>query len=212
MHICFDWDGTLARFEIAHEAAIRRSKTLGQEFDPVWLKETMKSDKHYVLNKELIEKYTGVVDKKIQTIIMTNLFQYHYLGVANEREERVLFEGIKEFLDDLKEKHTLTIATTLRKDIVVEVLKNLDLINYFDYVAGNNPELSYDKQDLVDEVIREKGNLDFMVGDKSDDIDAGQKRGAKGILVSWGSHKTYDKADYVVENVKELEKIISKPL
>lgn len=210
MHICFDWDGTLARFEIAHEAAMRRSKTLGQEFDPGWLKEAMKNDKHYDLNKELIKKYTGVTEEKVQTIIMTNLFQYHYLGVANEKKEEVLFEDVKELIKELGEKNILSIATTLRKDIVEEVLKNLGLRNCFEYVAGNNPELDYDKQALVDEVIKEKEKIDFMVGDKSDDVDAGQKRGAKGILVSWGSHKTYDKADYVVETVKELANVINR--
>ncbi len=208
MHICFDWDGTLAKFEIAYEAAMRRSKTLGQEFDSAWLKEAMKNDKHYELNKELIEKYTGVGDKKVQTIIMTNLFQYHYLGVANEKKEGVLFEGVKELIKVLSKDNVLTIATTLRKDIVEEVLKNLGLRNFFRCVAGNNPELSYDKQDLVDEVIEKVGKMDFMVGDKSDDVDAGRKRGGKGVLVSWGSHKFYDGADKVVKSVKELEEFI----
>ncbi len=211
MHICFDWDGTLARFEIAHEAAMRRSRTLGQEFDPAWLKEAMKTDKHYENNKELIKKYTGVTDERVQTSMMTDLFRYHYLGVANEKKDEVLFPEIKDMLSSLKQNNTLSIATTLRQDIVDEVLKNLGIRDYFEYVQGNNPELDYTKQQLLDHVIDNsvKDKIEppsYMVGDKKDDVDAAKARNMKGVLVTWGSHQSYEKADYTANSVKELEK------
>jgi phosphoglycolate phosphatase-like HAD superfamily hydrolase len=213
MHICFDWDGTLAKIDVAHEAAIRRSKTLGEQFDPTWLSEAMKTDSHYKVNKELIAKYTGVKEDRLLTQIMTDLFRYHYLGVANELKEQTLFEGIKELLLFLKSKKVkLSIATTLRKDIVCEVLKNLEIYDLFDYVAGNNPELDYDKKMLMLDCEKNVSKIYFMVGDKSDDVDAAHKLNTKGILVYWGSHKEYDKADLVVNTVSELIEFFSKAL
>ena len=167
----------------------------------------MKDDSHYDVNRKLIEEYTGITDKGLQTEIMTNLFQFHYLGVANEKEDGVLFAGIKEFLDDLKEKHALSIATTLRKDIVENVVERIGLKDHFSYIAGNNARLSYTKEQLVKEVKNKLRSIDYIVGDKSDDVDAGLKVGAKGILVTWGSHKEYDKAT-VANTVKELYHVI----
>ncbi|MFT4261723.1 MAG: HAD family hydrolase [Candidatus Woesearchaeota archaeon] len=211
MHICFDWDGTIAKIDVAKEAAIRRSKTLGEVFDADWLDEAMKTDAHYKVNKKLISDYTGVVDDKELTIMMTDMFKYHYLGVSNNLKENVLFEGMREVISDLHEQnYTLSIATTLRKDIVEQVLSNLGLKDKFSYIAGNNPELSYDKNSLVNEVCKHIGKINYMIGDKSDDVLAGQAFDAKGILVSWGSHKTFDKADYVAKNPKDLYEFITK--
>lgn len=213
MHICFDWDGTIAKIDVAIEAAIRRSKTLGEQFDPAWLEEAMKTDAHYKVNKELIKNYTGVTDDKELTIMMTDMFKYHYLGVGNELKEEVLFDGMRDIINKFKEKdYELSIATTLRKDIVEEILKNLGLRNEFSYIAGNNAQLSYTKNQLVKEVSNKLGQINYMIGDKSDDVLAGQAHNAKGILVSWGSHKAYENADKVVKTPKELYDFISKAL
>ncbi len=211
MHIIFDWDGTLAKVDVAKEAAIRRSKTLGQEFDPDWLAKAMKDDSHYKVNKQLISKYTGVTDDKELTVMMTDLFKYHYLGVSNELKERVLFEGVKGLLEKLKQQgHILSIATTLREDIVKEVLKRLSLESYFEHVAGNPPSLDFEKEDLVKMCTNQLGKADFVIGDKPSDVDAGLAIGAKGILVNWGTHQAYSKAHKIVKDITELRQLLLK--
>lgn len=207
MNIVFDWDGTLAKKEIAEVASIRRSKMLGEEFDAGWLKAAMKDDSHFVANKELIKAYTGVKDKGLQTEIMTNLFQYQYLGVANEMQDNCLFPRILSLLKDLIESDkNLFIATTLRKDIVEPVLKNLNLEKYFVSVIGNDARLTMSKQDMLEELQNKYEKIHYMIGDKPSDVDAGLQVSAKGVLVTWGTHESYDAASLTVKTVSELRK------
>lgn len=211
MHIIFDWDGTLAKIDVAKEASIRRSDSFGKVFDSKWLDEALKTDAHFEINKKLIKEYTGVEDDKELTILMTDMFKYHYLGVANEFNETTLYEGTLDFLKLLKEKgFKLSIATTLRTDIVENVMKRLDLIKYFDHIAGNNASLDFSKKDLVKECIDKIGEASFMIGDKNTDVDAGKEMGAKGILVTWGTHKDYKDADLVVHDLLTLQKHLLK--
>ena len=211
MHYCFDLDGTLFRIDVAKEAAIRRSKTLGEQFDPEWLEEAMKTDAHYKVNKRLISNYTGVKEDRELTIMMTDLFKFHYLGVVNEMKKDALYPGIETLIKKLyEEKNTLSIATTLRKDIVELALDRLGLKDKFRYIAGSDAELSKNKYQLVKEVGDFVDQIDYMIGDKSDDIKAGQAFDAKGVLVAWGSHKSYDGADKIVQTPKELYSYLTK--
>lgn len=209
MNIVFDWDGTLAKAKIAEKASIRRSKTLGETFDSGWLKAAMKDDSHFAANKKLIKKYTGITDKGLQTEIMTNLFQYHYLGVAHEMKEESLFPNILKLLKDLKKDNELFIATTLRTDIVLPVLKNLDLEKYFTEVIGNDARLKTSKKDMLKQLQKKHGQIHYMIGDKPSDVDAGLNIDAKGVLVTWGTHEAYNKASSTVKTVKELRKLLS---
>ena len=61
-NIIFDWDGTIARPDVAQEASARRFKTLGSSADKKWLRQALKNNDHYAVNKRLISEYTGITD------------------------------------------------------------------------------------------------------------------------------------------------------
>jgi phosphoglycolate phosphatase-like HAD superfamily hydrolase len=133
--ILFDWDGTIAKPDVARMASERRFKTLGQTIEAAWLKEAMKNNDHYKVNKQLISKYTGLTDDKELTTIMTDIFKYHYLGVIHEMGNKALYDGMINVIKKLHDKgHKLAIATTLRSDLIRYSLKVLNMDMYFEKV------------------------------------------------------------------------------
>lgn len=204
MNICFDWDGTLAKKDVAKEASIRRSKNLGELYDEDWLDDAMKDDSHFDRNKKLIEEYIGLEDEGLQTQIMTNLFQFHYLGVVQDMGKESLFTGIESLLNDLAKEHNLYVTTTLRQDIVKPSIDNLSLDQYFTDVLGNDAKLSYSKKDILHSIDKP---IHYMVGDKPSDMEAGKAVDAEPILVTWGTHQTYDDSKEV-DTVKELRNLL----
>ena len=213
MKILFDWDGTIAKPEVAGEAATRRLKTLGETIDPAWLKNALKNNDHYKLNKQLISKYTGLVDDKELTTIMTDIFKLHYLGVVNEMKNKVLYDGMMDVIKKLHGKgHKLAIASTIRSDILNRSLKVLNMDIYFEKVYGNTPDLKYSKKDVVEMAKKNLDGANYMIGDKEEDILAGQSIKADTIYVTWGVTNSdfKGKAKYTVDKPEEILKVIIK--
>lgn len=213
MHFVFDWDGTIAKKEVAEEASLRRGDSLGIHFQPDQLRELQKTHGHYEINKNAIRKYTGVTNDYLLTTIMTNLFQLHYLGVVNEWKEKVFYEDMLDVLRRLKEQHPLrySIATTLRQDIVGPALEVLG-VTLFDRVYGNTPDLCYTKHDLVQQALHDCGDVHLVVGDRLDDLQAGKEVGAKTAYATWG-HGTEDVAgvaDFVLERPEDLLAVLKQ--
>jgi len=210
--ILFDWDGTIAKPDVAVTAATRRFKTLGETIDPEWLKQAMKNNDHYKVNKQLISKYTGLVDDKELTTIMTDIFKYHYLGVIHEMGNKAIYDSMINVIKKLHEKgHKLAIASTLRSDLIRHSLKVLNIDSYFEKVYGNTPDLKYSKKDVVEMAKKNLDGADFMIGDKEEDITAGKSIKAKTIYVTWGitNADLKGKADFTIDKSEELLKIIA---
>jgi phosphoglycolate phosphatase len=213
MKILFDWDGTIAKPDVAAEASMRRFKTLGETVDPKWFKEAQKNNDHYKLNKQLISKYTGIIDEKELTTIMTDIFKLHYLGVMHEMKNKALYDGMLDVVKKLHAKgHKLAIASTLRSDLIRHSLKTLNMEMYFEKVYGNTPDLKYSKKDVVEMAKKNLDGADYMIGDKEEDILSGKSVKAKTIYVTWGvtGSDFKGKADYTVDKAEEILKIIVK--
>jgi phosphoglycolate phosphatase-like HAD superfamily hydrolase len=213
MKIIFDWDGTIAKPDVASEASTRRLKTLGEKVDPAWLKQAQKNNDHYKLNKQLISKYTGVIDEKELTTIMTDIFKLHYLAVMHEMNGKALYDGMLSVIKQLHAKgHKLAIASTLRSDLIKHSLKLLNMEMYFEKVYANTPDLKYSKKDVVEMAKKNLGGADYMIGDKEEDILSGQSVKAKAIYVMWGvtGSDLKGKAEYSVSKPEEILKIIVK--
>jgi len=210
MNIVFDWDGTIARPDVAKEASLRRFKTLGASIDPKWLKDALKNNDHYA-NKRLISEYTGIVSDNELTTIMTDIFRFHYAAVIHEWMDDALYPGMRDVIISLHKKgHRLAIASTLRQDLLDYSLINLGLEKYFVKVYANTPDLKYSKQQLVLMAKKHLAKINYMIGDKKEDLDAGHIAGAKSVLASWGvtglDHKAI--ADIVLDKPKELLKAL----
>ena len=213
MNICFDWDGTLAKKEVAEEASIRRAQTIGFDIDRDHIRDAMKTNSHYKINKEMISKYTGVVDERELTVLMTDIFRYHYLGVVNEWREAIFLDGVMELLIALKRNgHTLSIASTLRQDILEYSLQTVGMRDVFSTIKANTPDLIYSKEDLIKQVVQELSLIDFMIGDRQDDILAGKSVNAKTIFVTYGAEDTPEDqiADYHASAPDEILDIITR--
>jgi len=187
MNIIFDWDGTIAKPDVAKEAASRRLKSLGQTVDDGYLSKALKNNDHYKLNKELISGYTGIKSDKELTIMMTDMFKFHYTAVVHELGDKALYDGMREVIQKLATGNNLVIASTLRRDILDYSLMNLDMQKYFKKIYANTPDLKYSKEDLVRLVKRHMKRTDYMIGDKEEDILAGKAVNAKTIYVTWGA-------------------------
>ena len=205
-HIAFDWDGTIAKREVVEEANTRRCKTLDISIPLEKLREMQKTHAHYEINKEAIEKYTGIKDERIQTIIMTNLFQLHYLGVVNEMKDEIFYPGMKEVLKKLKKTAVLTVVSTIRQDIIEPALELLGMRNLFGKIYANTPDLIYSKEDLLKQALTDCGEVHLMVGDREEDMKAGKAVKAKTAFASWGHGELKDKklADTILKTPEEL--------
>lgn len=62
MLILFDWDGVIARRQVAEEAALRRCKTLGMNVSREWMQKAQKTHAHYRFNKEATVDKSGKPD------------------------------------------------------------------------------------------------------------------------------------------------------
>ena len=186
MNIIFDWDGTIAKPDVAKEAAERRLKTLGHTVDKAYLDKALKNNDHYRLNKELISRYTGITNDKQLTIIMTDLFRFHYTAVVHEWGDKALYAGMREVIERLAPGNKLVIASTLRRDILEYSLMNLGMDRYFKKVYANTPDLKYSKEDLARLVKKHMKRVDYMIGDKEEDMLAAKAIGATPIYAPWG--------------------------
>lgn len=209
MLIIFDWDGTLVKTDVANKAAIKRLNNLGKDVTKEYIKKAQETHAHYNLTKEAISNYTGIKDQRVLTIIMTNLFQLHYLAVVNEMKEKIFYKDIIPILKKLKQKYKLkyAIASTIRQDIIEPTLELVDVKDLFDYVYGNTPDLINTKQDNVNK-LKNKNPI-LIVGDRKEDIDAGKHIGIKTAFASWGTEGSA-KADFILNSPKDLKNTIQK--
>jgi phosphoglycolate phosphatase-like HAD superfamily hydrolase len=211
-NILFDWDGTIARPEVTGEASARRLRTIGKNVDKEWLEGAKKNNDQSKLLKELISKYTGLSDDKELKTIMTDIFKYHYLAVVNENGAKTAYDGMFDVVKRLHSTgHKICIASTIRSDIINLSLMKLGMDKFFMKVYANSPDLKYSKRDILEMANKNLGRIDYMIGDKEEDILAGKAVKAKTIYVTWdasSSHK--EKPDYSVNKPEELLKILEK--
>ncbi len=207
MHIAFDWDGTIAKKEVSEEASIRRCKTLDIRMITGKMREMQKTHAHYDITKEAIQKYTGVKDERTQTIIMTNLFQLHYLGVVNEWKKKIFYTGMPEVLKKLKKDgNAPSVVTTLRADIIEPTLEALGMRNIFGKIYGNAPDLIYSKLELAKQALTDCKEVHLLVGDRQEDMHAGKTIGAKTAFATWGHGELKNKelADVILKSPKDI--------
>ncbi|MGV8086254.1 MAG: HAD family hydrolase [Candidatus Woesearchaeota archaeon] len=211
MKIIFDWDGTIAKPDIAREASIRRLKTLGHKIDNEQMKNAQKNNSHYKLNKQLISKYTGINDDKGLTIMMTDLFKLHYLAVLNEMKSTALYSGMFDVVKKLNEQgHQICVVSVNRTDLIKHSLENLGMDKLIFKVYANTPDLKYSKKDVVEMAKKNLNGADYVIGDKEEDILAGKAVKAKTIYVTWGATDSDYRhlSDYSADKPEEILKII----
>lgn len=135
--------------------------------------------------RKLIEKLFP--DNEVE--IALKLFRKYY------RENPVVYtrayEGIKEALTYLKaEGNYLAVVTNKMEDLSVEILRRLNLSQYFDIIVGGDTFPEKKPSPLPVREVLNSLNVDnehaIMIGDTDADVRAGKDAGVWTALATWG--------------------------
>lgn len=230
--VSVDFSGTLVKPFVAEEANLKRYDVLGiPKPSKSVQKRQLGTKEHYNIIREYIEKKFGVSDnlkvcfiqnygeeiemsgKDVKTMIMTDLFRNGMYFVAAKYGKSVYAEGILDSLRTVQKRgYKIAIVSGVRKDIITGVLAITKCPLKFDYILGQDPVLSLDDNEFLNEELSKRGRVEYIIGDKLDDLKPADslEPPAKSIFVRWG-HPTGGEegfADYSISSSKELEEII----
>ncbi|WP_418185551.1 HAD family hydrolase [Aliarcobacter vitoriensis] len=196
--IIFDMDGTLldSGYSIANTVNYVR-ENLG--FEPM--------HKNYILenvNDPNINSAEFFYGTKEFTKHQEELFKDYYN--KNCLTDLVLYDGIKNLLDNLKGEFKFAVATNANSVYANKMLNHLEINHYFSSILGyNDVEKPKPNPDMINKILDihniKKENAQ-LVGDSKKDIMAANNAGVDSILVNWGFSNYVDEA---IETVYELE-------
>jgi len=181
--IIFDMDGTLVDSSLTIANAINHvRKHLG--LPPMESGEILKK-----VNDHTIDPARTFYNTKHFEPIHEKLFTEYYS--KNHGKELILYDGVKELLDRLKEKgKTLALATNAYRHSTMESLRHLGIHDHFDAIACYD-DVPHGKPEpdmlhkVLDEVKKPKDQALF-IGDGPRDQIAAQKAGMDYLMVDWG--------------------------
>lgn len=208
--IIFDMDGVLVDSENHHHATeIAAFRHFGIELDP-----------------EVNRKYKGVPLKKHFSSLVEELKLKtsldDLLNKQNENLEKVfsidanLFEGAIETLQDLSSKYKIALATSSEKVFVEIVLKRFNLEKYFDCLVTAD-DIKKGKPDpeiflKAAKLLGLKPNECAVIEDSLAGMKAAKAAGM--FLIAHKAHHNrnldFSLADFVVEDLREIPKILEK--
>ncbi len=225
--VLVDFAGTLIKVNVIEEANILRSNILQKSLPTK--KEHANPERLYEINREFIEKLTGLDSnakikyrnnnlsftelsgKDIQNQISTNLFQIGMYIIANKYCQSIIPEGLIEQLQRIKHlDYKLAIVSGVRTDIISGMLQIAKIPIEFDFIYGQPPTLGIENQESDIKELMTKGSIKYSLGDKLSDLERSKIKGCKLIFVKWGHPSGGEEkfSDYTIIHPKELEKII----
>lgn len=210
-YILFDLDGTLTDPGIGITNSVMYAlKKFGiEEKDRVFL--------YKFIGPPLLEsfdKYYGLSPEECQQALVYYREYFRPKGLY----ENEVYDGIKELLEELKEKgKTLLLATSKPEEFAIEILKHFDLYQYFDFVAGATmDEKRVKKADVIAYALENCGISDLsmaiMVGDREHDVIGAKAIGMDsiGVLYGYGDYEEHKNAGatYIAEKPEDILQII----
>ena len=201
--IIFDYDGVIVdSLEIYAKLFVEACKKYG--YQQINSKEKfLKLFERNIYDSMMI---MGINEDKIKKIL-------NHLEIISMRHQHriVFFDGMKEVLSSLSNKHRIIIVTSNITSVVEDFVKKQNVI--YDEVIGADKELSKVKR-IESIKLKYKSADYFYIGDTMGDIIEGKLAGVKTVAVSWGWHNT-DKLksvspDYIVKSPSELIELFNK--
>lgn len=127
-----------------------------------------------------------------------------------------VYEGIEVCLKTLKEAgKVLLVATSKPEKFAKQILEHFNLSQYFEFIGGSEFNAREKKAEVISYVLaanRIDINDAIMVGDRKHDIIGAHENNLLciGVLYGFGSLEELqdNKADYIVESVKDLELLL----
>ena len=152
-------------------------------------------------------------DEEIKSLMVKEFIDYYGKNIANESK---LIKGVSEFLVWCKNHNiSMAVCTNKTEHLAVDLLKQIKIYDYFEYVAGYNT-FEYCKPDprhltSVVEILQGDVKKTIMVGDSETDADSAKAANMPFILVEGGytdknPNEIYH--NYLVKDFINLEKLV----
>ena len=163
------------------------------------------------------EEFKKIKDKKLTKKMVDEFINYYGKNIANQS---TLTNGVKEFLKWAKNNDcSLAVCTNKQEHLAVNLLKKIEIYDYFEYVAGSNT-FDYCKPDprhltSVIEILNGSLKKSIMIGDSETDSEAAKLANIPFVLLENGyTDKKVEQInhDHLVKDFVGLEKIITKYL
>ncbi len=127
----------------------------------------------------------------------------------NHEKELVLYDGIKEMLENIKSQgHALALATNAYRGSTIESLTHLDVYDYFDAIACyDDVEKGKPYPDMLHKILDElehSNEHSTFIGDGPRDEMASKNADIPYIMVDWGFTEHTD----AVRSVEELTALL----
>ena len=154
-------------------------------------------------------------DEKIKKDMVKEFIDYYSKNICVESK---LLNGVKNFLKWSKENNiSLGVCTNKQEYLAVDLLKQIKINHFFEYVAGSNT-FDYCKPDPrhllnVIEIMQGDPKKSIMIGDSETDSETARSAGVPFILIENGytEKKTSEiHHDYLIKDFIGIEEIISK--
>ena len=160
------------------------------------------------------KEFSKIDDDGIKKEMVTEFINFYAKNIANESK---LINGALNFLKWCKENNiSMGICTNKQDYLAVDLLKKINVYEYFEYVAGSNT-FDYCKPDprhLTNVIEIMQGELDksLMIGDSETDSNTAKAANIPFILLEDGyTEKKVNEIhhDHLVKDFVGIEKIIS---
>ena len=163
------------------------------------------------------KEFGKVQDQKIKDNMTKEFIDFYGKNILHKS---TLIKGVKEFLVWCKnQKISMGVCTNKTEHLAVDLLKQIGIYNFFEYVAGHNT-FDYCKPDprhLITVVEILEGDLEktLMIGDSESDANAAKAAGIPVILLEDGytEKKTTEiYHNHLIKDFIGIEKIVAKYL
>jgi len=152
-------------------------------------------------------------DEEIKSLMVKEFIDYYGKNIANESK---LIKGVSKFLVWCKSNNiSMAVCTNKTEHLAVDLLKQIKIYDYFEYVAGYNT-FEYCKPDprhltSVVEILQGDVKKTIMVGDSETDAESAKAANMPFILVEGGyTDKNPDEIyhNHLVKDFINLEKLV----
>ena len=163
------------------------------------------------------KEFGKVQDQKIKDNMTKEFIDFYGKNILHKS---TLINGVKDFLIWCKnQKISMGVCTNKTEHLAIDLLKQIGIYNFFEYVAGHNT-FDYCKPDprhltTVVEILGGDLKKTLMIGDSESDANAAKAAGIPVILLEDGytEKKTTEiYHNHLIKDFMGIEKIIAKYL